>query len=356
MDKPKNPASTDVAAGPGARAGADISATASAARKPGAAPAALAASARPSGALDHMSGMVIFTRAAQALSFAEAGRQLGLSSSAIGKAVARLEDRLGVRLFHRSTRSVRLTPEGELFLARCERILNEVEEAESELAISRAQPTGRLRVSIPLVGTLLMPVLSAFMRQYPDVLLDIDFSDRMVDVIEDGFDVVLRTGDVVDSQLTMRTLGHYAHVIVGSPRYLAQHGVPAAPEALAAHACLQHRFPKTGRLRRWSFLRDGAALEIELPSTAIASAIEPLIALAEEGLGLTNVPDFTVRTQLANGSLVMVLPEFAHDRIPFRALWPSGRMTPPKVRVFVDFLNQHLFPDAQAASAGSSQA
>jgi DNA-binding transcriptional LysR family regulator len=301
--------------------------------------------ASSSGAMDHVSGMVIFTRAAETLSFAEAGRQLGLSASAIGKAIARLEARLGVRLFHRSTRSVRLTPEGELFLVRCQRILGEIDEAESELAISRAKPLGRLRVSIPLVGTLLMPVLSAFMREYPEVQLDIDFSDRIVDVIEDGFDVVLRTGEDFDSQLTMRTLGHYTHLIVGSAGYLAQHGVPAMPEDLATHACLQHRFSRTGRLRRWSFVRDGAPFEVELPSTAIASAVEPLIALAEEGLGLTNAPDYAVRRQLADGSLVAVLREFCADRIPFRALWPSGRMTPPKVRVFVEFLSRRLFPE-----------
>ncbi|SAL11117.1 LysR family transcriptional regulator [Caballeronia peredens] len=311
-----------------------------------------AGTGRTGGALDHMSGMVIFTRAAETLSFAEAGRQLGLSASAIGKAIARLEARLEVRLFHRSTRSVRLTPEGELFLARSQRILGEIEEAESELAISRARPAGRLRVSIPLVGTLLMPVLSAFMREFPEVQLDIDFSDRIVDVIEDRFDVVLRTGDAIDSQLTMRMLGHYTHLIVGSPAYLAQRGVPAAPEELAGHACLQHRFSKTGRLRRWFFMRDGAAFEVELPSTAIASAVEPLIALAEEGLGLANVPDYTVRRQLADGSLVAVLREFTADSIPFRALWPSGRMTPPKVRVFVDFLSQRLFPADRAGAAG----
>jgi len=305
-----------------------------------------AAAARAPGALDHMSGMVVFTRAAETLSFAEAGRQLGLSASAIGKAVARLETRVGVRLFHRSTRSVRLTPEGELFLARCQRILDEIEEAESELAISRAKPMGRLRVSIPLVGALLMPVLSAFMHAYPEVQLDIDFSDRLVDVIDDGFDVVLRTGDAIDSQLTMRTLGHYTHLIVGSPDYLEARGVPATPEMLGAHACLQHRFSRTGRLRRWTFVRDGAPFDVELPSTAIASAVEPLIALAERGLGLTSVPDYAVRAQLADGSLVAVLRDFTADRIPFRALWPSGRMTPPKVRVFVDFLHQHLFPDS----------
>ncbi|WP_186034040.1 LysR family transcriptional regulator [Burkholderia gladioli] len=294
--------------------------------------------------MDHMSAMVVFTRAAETLSFAEAGRQLGLSPSAIGKAIARLETRLAVRLFHRSTRSVRLTSEGELFLSRCQRILGEIDQAEAELALSRASPSGRLRVSIPLVGMLLMPVLSAFMQRYPEVQIDIDFSDRIVDVIEEGFDVVLRTGDALDSQLTMRTLGHYTHVIVASPAYLKQHGMPARPEDLAAHACLQHRFPRTGRLRRWALMRDGAPVEVVLPSTAVASAVEPLIAMAERGLGLTNAPDFAVRKQLADGSLVTVLDAFLHDQIPFCALWPSGRMMPPKVRAFVDFLSEHLFP------------
>ncbi|MBJ9676306.1 LysR family transcriptional regulator [Burkholderia gladioli] len=294
--------------------------------------------------MDHMSAMVVFTRAAETLNFAEAGRQLGLSPSAIGKAIARLETRLAVRLFHRSTRSVRLTSEGELFLSRCQRILGEIEQAEAELALSRASPSGKLRVSIPLVGMLLMPVLSSFMQRYPEVQIDIDFSDRIVDVIEEGFDVVLRTGDALDSQLTMRTLGHYTHVIVASPDYLKRHGMPTRPEDLAAHACLQHRFPRTGRLRRWALMRDGVPVEVVLPSTAVASAVEPLIAMAERGLGLTNAPDFAVRKQLADGSLVTVLDAFLDDRIPFRALWPSGRMMPPKVRAFVDFLCEHLFP------------
>lgn len=311
---------------------------------PSANPATSNAGGRTGGAMDHLRGMVIFTRAAESLSFSEAGRQLGVSSSAVGKSIARLEARLGLRLFHRSTRSVRLTPEGELFFTRCQRILNEISEAETELAVSRSTPAGRLRVSIPLVGTLLMPVLAAFMRQYPDVVLDIDFSDRMVDVIDDGFDVVLRTGDAVDSQLTARTLGHYTHIVVGAASYLARHGVPAIPEDLVGHACLQHRFSKTGKLRRWAFLRDAETFYIDLPSTAVASAVEPLIALAEQGLGLTCVPDFTVRAQLANGSLSTVLRDYCGDRIPFRAVWPSGRMTPPKVRAFVDFVSQHLFP------------
>jgi DNA-binding transcriptional LysR family regulator len=295
-------------------------------------------------AMDRMSGIAIFARAAEVLSFSEAGRQLGISSSAVGKAIARLEARLGLRLFHRSTRSVNLTPEGEMFLSRCQRILSEIAEAESELALSRSHPAGRLRVSIPLVGTLLMPVICAFMARYPDVLVDIDFSDRMVDVIEDGFDVVLRTGGSEDSRLTTRVLGHYTHVVVGSPAYFASHGVPRTPEEVMSHVCLQHRFSKSGKLRVWQFKRDGIELDLELPSDAVASAVEPLIAMAERGLGLACVPDFSVRAQLANGSLVAVLRDSMNDVIPFRAVWPSGRMIPPRVRVFVDFVNEHLFP------------
>ncbi|MCY0853776.1 LysR family transcriptional regulator [Cupriavidus sp. D39] len=296
--------------------------------------------------MDHMSGIVVFKRAAETLSFAEAGRQLGISASAVGKAIARLEESLGLPLFHRSTRSMRLTHEGELFLARCQRILNELVEAEAELAISRTTPAGRLRVSMPVVGMLLMPVLSEFMHKYPEVQLDIDFCDRIVDVIEDGFDVVMRTGEADDSQLITRTLGHYSYVVVGSPAYFARHGVPATPEDLATHACLQHRFTETGRLRRWLFMRDGAKFEVELPSTAIVNALEPLIALAERDFGLICVPHFAVSAQLANGSLVAVLREFEEDRIPFRALWPSNRMMLPKVRVFVDFMNQNLFSES----------
>ncbi|RQR55964.1 LysR family transcriptional regulator [Burkholderia sp. Bp9140] len=310
--------------------------------------------------MERMSGIAIFTRAAEVLSFSEAGRQLGISASAVGKSIARLETRLGLRLFHRSTRSVRLTPEGELFLARCQRVLNEIVEAESELAVSRAMPAGRLRMSVPLVGMLLTPVLAAFMRKYPEVQLDVDFSDRIVDVIEDGFDVVLRTGDAADSQLTTRTLGHFSHVIVASPAYLLEHGVPVVPEDLVMHACLQHRFPRTGRLRQWSFARDGVTFEVELPSTATVSTVEPLIVLAEQGLGLASVPEFSVREQLAQGTLVAVLRDFTADRVPFRALWPSGRMMAPKTRVFVDFLSQHLLPDtgefvAMSTIANSSQ-
>ncbi|MGO1252808.1 MAG: LysR family transcriptional regulator, partial [Alcaligenes aquatilis] len=144
--------------------------------------------------MDSLNSFVVFVQVAEVRSFVAAGRLLGVSASAVGKSVARLEEKLGVRLFHRSTRSVSLTAEGSLFLERSRRILAEIEAAEQELSQATTMPHGRLRVSLPLVSSLLLPVLGEFMREYPEIELDLDFSDRLVDVIEEGFDAVVRTG------------------------------------------------------------------------------------------------------------------------------------------------------------------
>jgi DNA-binding transcriptional LysR family regulator len=172
--------------------------------------------------MDSLGSLNVFVRAAEARNFTVAGRQLGVSSSAIGKAVARMEARLGVRLFHRSTRSITLTAEGALFLERCRRIFSEIEAAELELSQTRETPSGALRVGLPMSGTLMMPTLVAFMSAYPEITLDLDFSDRVVDVIEEGFDAVVRFADVGDSRLMSRALGTYCRRLVAAPAYLVQ--------------------------------------------------------------------------------------------------------------------------------------
>jgi DNA-binding transcriptional LysR family regulator len=294
--------------------------------------------------MDRFGSVDAFVKAAELRNFSEVGRQLGISSSAVGKAISRLEQRLGVRLFHRSTRSVTLTPEGQLFLSRCQRVVEELEAAEAELSAA-SSPKGQLRVSLPLVESLLLPVLGSFIREYPDIRLELDFSDRMVNVIDEGFDVVLRTGEATDSRLVTRALGHYTPFIVASPTYLSRRGAPAKPDDLHRHACLLHRYPSTGKVDRW-LLRDGDnVLEMDLSPHLTANTVEPLIALAEDSHGLAYLPDFLVRQQLAEGSLVTVLPEYATDRKVFRAVWPSGRHLSPKIRVFVDYMAKHLFPD-----------
>ncbi|PKU21406.1 LysR family transcriptional regulator [Telmatospirillum siberiense] len=292
--------------------------------------------------MEHLGALNAFVQTAEAGGFTAAAIKLGISPSAVGKAVARLEERLGVRLFHRSTRSLTLTPEGELFRDRCRRIFCEIEAAELELSQTRTAPRGKLRVSLPLIGMLMMPAVMAFMRAYPEIDLDLDFTDRLVDVIDEGFDAVIRTGEARDSRLMMRSVGAFSHRIVGSPDYLAARGVPAEPEDLAAHACLHHKYPSTGKLERWPLARDGGDLDIALPVTLVASTLEPQICLAEEGFGLACLPLFAVRSQLQRGTLVSVLEEHVRDVGAFHILWPASRHPSPKLSAFVSFMAENL--------------
>lgn len=293
--------------------------------------------------MDSLGSLNAFVQAAETRSFTAAGQKLGVSSSAISKAVARLEERLGVRLFHRSTRTITLTPEGTLFLERCRRIFCEIEAAELELSQTRGAPRGKLRVSLPLVGMLMMPTLAAFMQTWPEIELDLDFSDRLVDVIEEGFDAVVRTGEVSDSRLMTRMLGTFRYKLVGSPAYFAKHGTPETPADLPAHRGLRHLYPSTGKIEDWPLHDKGSPATADIPTASVANAIEPLIYLAEQGLGLACLPDFAIRDQIAKGSLVSVLDDAVRHSGTFRILWPSSRHLSPKLRVFVDFMTENLF-------------
>lgn len=300
--------------------------------------------------LDNLSSLKVFTRAAEARSFTEAGNQLGLSSSAVGKAIARLEQRLGVRLFHRSTRSIRLTEEGQRFLESCRRIFSEIEAIETGFAATRSRPSGRLRVSLPSVGTLMMPTLTEFMAAFPEIELDLHFSDHLVDVVNDGFDVVVRTGEATDSRLVARSLGNYHLQLVGSPAYFKRAGMPTQPEELVKHVCLHHRFATNGKLERWPLKTPVGVDDVAVPVMSTCSSIEPLIALVEAGLGIACVPDFAWRRQLAEGSLVPVLAEHIEHTGTFRAVWPASPYLSPKLRAFVEFMSAHLLPVASRSS------
>ncbi len=297
-------------------------------------------------AVEHVGAMNAFVQAAETRSFTEAGRRLGVSSSAIGKAMAKLEERLGVRLFHRSTRTITLTPEGALYLERCRRIMCEIEAAEMELAQTRGAPRGKLKISLPLAGMFFMPKIAEFHRLYPDVELDIDCSDRLVDVIEEGFDAVIRAGGPSDSRLMARTLGSFRQTIVGSPDYFRRMGIPEQPEDLSRHIRLMYRPPSSGKLYRWPFSRNGRALDLDLPVAMVANTLEPQLCFVEQGLGLACVPDFAIHRQLDDGSLIAVLSASIQDSVIMRVLWPSSRHLSPKLRVFVDFMAENLFPPA----------
>jgi DNA-binding transcriptional LysR family regulator len=296
--------------------------------------------------LDSLGALNVFMRAAETRSFTNTGRQLSLSSSAVGKSVARLEERLGVRLFHRNTRCITLTQEGKSLLESCRRIFSEIRAVEQEFAQTKGAPKGKLRMSMPLVGMLMMPNMSKFMRAYPEIELDMDFTDSLVDVVDGGYDLVVHSGESSDSRLMSRRLGTYRLEIVGAPDYFARAGIPMRPDDLAVHACLHRKDPTTGKIQRWPFARPVSGRDFVLPTTATASTIDALISLAEQGVGIACVPDFSIRRQIAERSLVSVLGEHIEHTDALRVVWPSSRYLSPKLRVLIDFLAENLLPKA----------
>jgi DNA-binding transcriptional LysR family regulator len=305
--------------------------------------------------MDSLNALNAFVYAAEAGSFKEAGRRLGLSSSAVGKAIARLEERNGVRLIYRSTRRITLTQEGRLLLESCRRIFTEIKNVEMEFAQSKGRPRGKLRVGMPQIGTMMMPLLGEFIQAYPDIELDLDFRDHVADVIDGGYDVVLSTSASTDSRLMSRSLARYRFEVVGSQAYFERCGYPATPSELSAHACIRRRCSTTGKLERWPFAASEHEGEFDVPTAASVNTFVPLITLIECGLGIGCVPDFTIRKQLQDGSLVRILTEQIEHSGAIRALWPSRKYLSPKLRAFLDFLAERLHSNQDFGQAGLSK-
>ncbi len=292
--------------------------------------------------MDSVTAFNVFVRVAETRSFVAAGQLLGVSASAVGKSVSRLESRLAVRLFHRSTRSISLTAEGSKFLERSRHILAEILAAEAELSQSSVTPRGRLRISLPLVSKPFLPLLAEFQLTYPDVQLDLDFADRKVDVIEEGFDAVVRTGDAEDSRLMATRLCSYRMLLVGSPSYFVKHGTPQRPSDLGNHTCIQFRFPNTGKLQAWGVQRDESELEFRVPISMICNTLDARLSFALQGFGIAYLPEFAVRDALNQATLATVLDNYTTELGTFRLMWPSGKHMAPKLRVFVDFLRKRI--------------
>ena len=304
--------------------------------------------------MDSLASLATFVRAAELRSFTDAGRHLQLSSSAVGKAITRLEERHGLKFFNRSTRSVTLTHEGEMFLESCRRIFSEIQALEELFARGKGAPSGKLRVSLPLMSSTMAPLLARFMKAYPAIELHADFCDRQIDLIEEGYDIAVRAEEVADSRLISRKVGSYKMAVVASPEYLAREGSPRRPADLTSHRCL-HLKDSTGMVRRWSFGEDAGLV---LPTALVANSTEALIALAEIGMGVASVPDFAVEKQLGQGTLAEILPGSLQYDGAVRAIWPSSRFLAPKLRAFLDLLGEYAFgtPTASISSRKSPKA
>lgn len=310
-----------------------------------------------------LSALLAFVRTAELGSFVAAGRALGISASAVGKAVAKLEQELGVRLLQRSTRRIALTEEGRQFHERCRRILDDLDDARAMVSQSAAAPRGRLRVSVPIVAYhLLLPRLPEFLERHPQVELDIDFNDRIVDLIGEGVDIAIRSGDLPDSRLMSLPLRHYRSLLCASPDYLARRGTPATVADLADHDGIAFRYPNSGQWLPWPLPGTGGAPAPEEPPAPLSISpspspsplprlrrvlgfnnMEAVRGAALGGLGIGCMPDFLVEGPLREGALRQVLPDpEGRPAGRFRAVWPTSRQLSPKVRVFVDFLRGRL--------------
>ncbi len=302
--------------------------------------------------MDTLYGLRAFVKTADLGSFVAAGRALEISASAVGKGVARLEEEVGVRLLQRSTRRIQLTDEGRLFHERSRRILDDLDDAKALLSHAREIPRGRLRVSAPIVGYhFLLPVIPGFLARYPDVELDINFSDRTVDLIDEGVDVAIRSGDLPDSRLVSRPLNRFRLLLCASPAYLARRGTPSVVRDLEQHATIRFRHPDSGKLLDWPMLRSAADAHTRLRTVLACNNMEAVIGATVRGLGIACMPDFLARELLADGRLSSVLDDQLTAGGQFKALWPSSRQLSPKVRLFVDHLGAQLFRSETPAMA-----
>jgi DNA-binding transcriptional LysR family regulator len=288
--------------------------------------------------MDRFDAMRLFTRIVERRSFTLAAQDLGLPRSTVTDAVKQLEARLGVRLLQRTTRHVSPTLDGEAYHRRCLALIADLEDAES--AFSGAKPRGLLRVD--LHGTLarhfVLPALPAFLDRYPDLQLHLGEGDRLVDLVREGIDCVLRVGEPQDSTMIGRRLALLDEATCASPDYLARHGMPQTPNDLAGHRMIGFVSSATGSFFPLEFTVDGARREVTLPATVSVAGAETNVALATLGLGLIQVPRYHVDPELASGALVEILADYPPSPTPVYALYPRSRQLSPRVRVFIDFL------------------
>jgi DNA-binding transcriptional LysR family regulator len=281
-----------------------------------------------------------FVCAARHRSFARAARELGTSPSAVAKNVARLESQLKLRLFHRTTRRVALTPDGELLQERCQRVLEEVAELEGAVAGKLGQPSGTLKLDVPIVygRRVVLPVLAKLRHHYPDLSFDVRFSDRVADVVGDGLDAVIRVGTLNDSSLVARRIGWQRMWTGASPAYLRRHGTPLRPANLEQHQCLVFRIPTSRKEWSWRFRVGSRDVVLRPPTQVWFDDGEALVAAALAGLGLVHVPSYMAEEDVARGRLVEVLSDVRPPLMPISIVYPGPREPPLRVRVLIEAL------------------
>ena len=288
--------------------------------------------------------MLVFAQVVQSGSFSAAARQLDLTPSAVAKLIARLEQRVAIRLLNRTTRQLHPTPEGRLFHESCLKLLADMEEAENRIAPQNDAPRGHLRVnaSLSFGHHVLIPALPAFFKCYPEVTIDLTLTDTLIDLLEERTDIAIRHGVLKDSRLVARKLGDSRHLLVASPAYLARHGIPQTPADLVRHNCLDFNFSHS--LSEWRFrLPDGSQQSVAVRGNLQANNGETLLQMALANIGISRMSYFHVAETLRAGRLVEILAGcHVADSKPLHAIYHSRCHIPARIRLFVDFLAEQL--------------
>jgi LysR family transcriptional regulator for bpeEF and oprC len=285
-----------------------------------------------------------FARVAELHSFTRAADSLGLSRAVVSTHVADLERHLRCQLLHRTTRRVGLTGDGAEYLTRCQRILAELEAADETLRGARLAVQGRLRVDVPVAfgRALLIPALPRFTQRYPDLKLEVQLNDRVIDLIAEEVDLVVRAGPVREPHLIARRIVDTRLVTCAAPEYLRAHGVPSDPDELRRHKLIGHLSSSSHRPYKWLFQRGTVRRQLQLPFSVSFNSVEARILAALRGVGIVQSPDIMVAETLAAGRLQVVLPEWSAPGAPLMVVCRSALRNTPKIRVFADFAAELL--------------
>jgi DNA-binding transcriptional LysR family regulator len=292
--------------------------------------------------MDRLTGMEVFVRVVDLGGFTAAAQASGLSTTMVSNHVMALERRLGARLLNRTTRRQSLTEIGARYYAQCLDILARVDGAETQAREMRSSPRGRLRISAPVTlgSHLLIPAVADYLRAQPEVEIDLQLNDRIVDLAEEGFDAAFRFGELADSGLTARRLRSLGRVVCASPGYLASHGTPAEPEDLAGHNCLAFHYVTPER--EWIFHGAGGDRKVVTRGQMTVNNGPALLQAALTGIGVAMLPDYLSAADVAAGRLTRLFAEYDLTRAPLQLVYLPDRHMTPKMRSFVDFVLQRL--------------
>jgi len=279
-------------------------------------------------------------------SFVKAAEALGVTQSAVSRAVSRLETRLGIRLLHRTTRSVKLTAEGQRFYEEIAPMLSGIRDAVTSATGAAAVVSGRVRVNIdPFVSRLLLaPQIGSFLNRYPELSLELITRDSLGDLIGEGFDVAVRFGDPPTSSLVVRKVLETRILTVAAPRYIERHGRPTKPSELSRHHCIQFRNPGTGQPFEWEFHRGRKIVPVKTSGRLLLTDVGTMLGACIAGAGIAQVMALGVQDLLDGGQLVELFPDWPNEKFPLFALYPSRTLPPAKLRAFLDFVWKVALP------------